>query len=84
MGLVIETSTLSLQSGTYDNNNNVVKRSAVPRNRRDVVTLTPTNIQQFLRHLVPLAPLLKSLGGKFSLPDVSHILIHVYTCIWTL
>jgi hypothetical protein len=47
----------------------VSKREAVPRNRRDVIPLTPDNVQKFRRHLVPLLPLLRSLGGKLLIPD---------------
>ena len=42
----------------------------MPRNRRDVIPLTPDNVQKFRRHLVPLLPLLRSLGGKLLIPDV--------------
>ena len=48
----------------------VTKREAVPRNRRDVISLTPDNVQKYRRDLVPLMPLLKSLGGHILIPDV--------------
>ena len=48
-----------------------MKREAVPRNRRDVVPLTPTTLQKLRRHLVPLLPLLKSLDANLVMPDVS-------------
>ena len=42
------------------------------RSPRDVVPLTPTNVQRYRRHLVPLLPLLKALGGrKLLLPEVN-------------
>ena len=60
-----------MQSG-----DSIVKREAVVRNRRDVVPLTSATIQKFRRHLTPLLPLLKSLGGNLLLPEVSHTNAH--------
>ena len=47
------------------------KREALVRNPRDVIPLTPTNVKNFRRHLIPLVPLLKTLGGDLYLPNVS-------------
>ena len=77
---------LRIQSG-----NSVVKTEAVIRDRRDVIPLTPTTAQKFLRHLVPLSHLIKSLGGHSLLPDVSYVMailatgyrkIVLYTDMW--
>jgi hypothetical protein len=46
------------------------RRETKVRRPHDVVALTPSNVQKFRRHLVPLVPLLKSLGGgDLQLPD---------------